>query len=512
MELDWKKTCLDAYEAGGELTLTQEETAETIVPDYCPDIARIIGTAGRVELHSREIRDGRGAVSGAVRVTVLYAPDGEGGVRTLDFAMPFTAETDGKALPECAAMLADTETEFLETRMLNPRKVFTHCKLVTRLTGFRKRALCFTADVEADPALQVEKRLETQHAVLLTHIAEKDFTFSEQLDLSPGREGAAEILTHWAAGTVTEAKIVGGRLLFKGVFTVSLLYRTADGACRAAGGELPFSQMLELDGDAEGAEPTVLLQITGEDLQIDGGDSEGREIAVTLYLHAAALVRRGEDLTLLGDLYSTAYELTYDAAPLALTAFHQTLVRRQAVREVLEIGTSASSVLAASVTCGAAAVSMEGESAVLRTSALVRALYLDEGGAPLAAERSVDVKCQLELPEGCQISARAVCAGEVTAAPADRGIEVRFPVDFRAEAETAVRRVCVCGGTIDTDSPREAAGAPSLVLRRLGKQETAWDLAKRYNSTIGVILAANQLESEEEIPRDQLLLIPRKRA
>ena len=91
MELEWKKTCLDAYEAGGELTLTQEETAETIVPDYCPDIARIIGTAGRVELHSREIRDGRGAVSGAVRVTVLYAPDGEGGVRTLDFAMPFTA-------------------------------------------------------------------------------------------------------------------------------------------------------------------------------------------------------------------------------------------------------------------------------------------------------------------------------------------------------------------------------------------------------------------------------------
>ena len=33
MELEVKKTCLDAYEAGGEVTLTQEETAETIVPD-----------------------------------------------------------------------------------------------------------------------------------------------------------------------------------------------------------------------------------------------------------------------------------------------------------------------------------------------------------------------------------------------------------------------------------------------------------------------------------------------
>ena len=49
------------------------------------------------------------------------------------------------------------------------------------------------------------------------------------------------------------------------------------------------------------------------------------------------------------------------------------------------------------------------------------------------------------------------------------------------------------------------------MLRCLGKQETAWDLAKRYNTTIGVILSANQVESEGEIPRDQLLLIPRKR-
>ena len=42
---------------------------------------------------------------------------------------------------------------------------------------------------------------------------------------------------------------------------------------------------------------------------------------------------------------------------------------------------------------------------------------------------------------------------------------------------------------INTDAPKETAGAPSLVLRCLGKQETAWDLAKRYNTTIGVILA-----------------------
>ena len=101
MELELKKACFDAYEAAGELTLTQEETAETIVPDYCPDIARIIETTGKVFLHSREMRDGRAEISGPVRVTVLYTPEGEGGIRTLEFAMPFTVETDGRSLPDC---------------------------------------------------------------------------------------------------------------------------------------------------------------------------------------------------------------------------------------------------------------------------------------------------------------------------------------------------------------------------------------------------------------------------
>ena len=59
MELELKQACLDAYDTGGELVQTQEETAETIVPDYCPDIARIIETEGTVYLHSRELRDGR---------------------------------------------------------------------------------------------------------------------------------------------------------------------------------------------------------------------------------------------------------------------------------------------------------------------------------------------------------------------------------------------------------------------------------------------------------------------
>ena len=512
MELELKKICFDAYETGGEVTVTQEETAETIVPDYCPDIARIIETEGKIYIHNRELREGRAEVTGTVRVTVLYSPEGEGGIRTLEFAMPFTAESDSRSLPECAVVLAETEPEFLETRMLNPRKVFTHCKLVTRMTGWRRTPVSVSADVEAPEELHVEKRQERQHAVVLTHVAEKDFTFSDTLTLSPGREGAAEILTSRAAGTVSEAKVVGSKLLFKGTFTASMLYRDNAGKYCCFTGEAPFSQVMEMEGAAEGTEAAVRLQVTGADFQIDSGDAEGRDIAVTLYLHAAALLRQEREVSLLSDLYSTAYDLTYEASPLTLTGFSQTMTRRQTVREVLEIGVVADSILALSAVCGAVSVSREGSTAVLRTAAAVRALYLDEGGAPLVAERSVDVTCQIDLPEDCRLTARAVCPEEVQGSLGDRGIEVRFPVEFQAEAAAQVKKVCITAAKVNTDAPKELTGTPSLVLRCLGRQETAWDLAKRHNTTIAAILAANQLESEGDIAGDQLLLIPRKRA
>lgn len=511
MELELKKTTLDNYESSGEVTLTQEETTEVIVPDYCPDIARIIAADGKVYIHSRELRDGKATVDGTVRVTVLYTPDGEGGIRTLEFAIPFSTESDNRTLADCVFLEANTRTEFLESRMLNPRKVFTHCKLVTRLTGYQKAPLCFCTDLETEERLCVEKRQEQQHITLLTHITEKDFTFTEEMNLSPGREGAAELLSSQVCGSVTESKIVGSKLIFKGVFSISLLYRSVDGKYYTSASELPFSQIMEVEGATEGCTPSLRLQLTGTDLQIDGDDAEGRQIAVTLYLHATALLREEQEITLLNDMYSTSYETAYEAGPLNITGFYETFTRRHTVREVLEIGVVADSILSLSASCGAVSVSREGETTVLRTEANVRALYLDEGGVPLVIERSFDITSQLELPEDCKVSANAVCPEEIQGSLGDRGIEVRFPVDFRAEAVSRLKKVCINSAKLDTESTKDTVGTPSLVLRCLGKQESAWDLAKKYNTTIAMILAANQLE-DGEIPREKLLLIPRKRA
>ena len=65
MELELCKETYSCYEALPPLVETREQSTETIVPDYCPDIARIVEGSGCLFVRSREIADGRVSVSGS---------------------------------------------------------------------------------------------------------------------------------------------------------------------------------------------------------------------------------------------------------------------------------------------------------------------------------------------------------------------------------------------------------------------------------------------------------------
>ena len=236
---------------------------------------------------------------------------------------------------------------------------------------------------------------------------------------------------------------------------VSALYRTIGGQLASASAELPFSQIMETDSTEENTQVSMRLRITGTDIQIDGSDDEGRQLSVTVYYHTMAFLRETREVTLLTDLYSTAYETRYEPSQLDLCSLYESVTRRQTVREVLEIGVAAEAVLSLCADCGAVSVSREGEITQLRTAVTVRALYLDEGGACLSAERCIDVCCPMELPKDCAVSARAFCGEEIQGTLGDRGIEVRFPVDFQVEVCGRCRKLCVASAVLDESTPKD---------------------------------------------------------
>ena len=77
MELEFDRDTIVCYETAAAVTLCQEETLESIVPDACPDIMRIVDVCGQAVLTGKQAREGLAVVSGLVRAWILYQPEGD---------------------------------------------------------------------------------------------------------------------------------------------------------------------------------------------------------------------------------------------------------------------------------------------------------------------------------------------------------------------------------------------------------------------------------------------------
>ena len=97
MELELQYTELSCCEAGESVTLTQEETLEAAIPEYCPEVTRIVDAVGQLCLREYTSRQ----ISGSVLVTVLYTSEESPGLRSLTLPVPFLTQADDKRLTGC---------------------------------------------------------------------------------------------------------------------------------------------------------------------------------------------------------------------------------------------------------------------------------------------------------------------------------------------------------------------------------------------------------------------------
>ena len=107
MELELKKEQFACYQALPQLSENREETTETIVPDYLPDIARIVDASGCLFLRSREIADGKAQVSGTVRMTLLYVAEDAQGMKSFEYTLPLDETIEGRTLSGSADSCLD---------------------------------------------------------------------------------------------------------------------------------------------------------------------------------------------------------------------------------------------------------------------------------------------------------------------------------------------------------------------------------------------------------------------
>ncbi len=505
MKLELNRTHLTGYETVLDTTVFCEETLETIVPDANPDILRLIDTQGKVFLKSKEAMDGRVALTGTARLTILYQPEGGTGPNRLEVGIPFSVSAEDRGLTSNCLVVAVARATGADTRTINPRKILTRMEVAVDVKVFRAETTLLCTGVHVEEG-SVEERKDVHRPCCISVVQEKQITFEDDLNIPVGRPAAEELLCDRVSLMCHEAKIIGNKLIFKGEAAVRLLYRPVGGGMDAADFTLPFSQVTEVIGVGENGRGLVDVTLNAAEFSLG---EDGRRVSASLSMLAQIVVQEEREVELLTDTYSVCCSVNAERVPYVYRRQREVGVGRQTLRQIVETGVSVQSVVDAYCLVGQMMQKREGGQLSLSAYVILTVVCMTEEGDVYAVSRGLEAVCPVEVPEDCQCSFSCRC-GEPTAMPTADGVEVRIPMEFPYSSEREEQGVVVREVKVEEDGGNAEQDKPSIVLRLLRPDESLWEVAKRYGTTIEDIVRANELEGGQP-GGEMLLLIPRRR-
>ena len=302
--MEFERDTIISYETAAEVTLCQEETLESIVPDACPDILRIVDVCGQATISGKQAREGVAQVTGMVRASILYQPEGGGGLRRMEVGLPFTCQAEAPGLTEAGTILASPRLRRAEARALNPRKVLLRVDLAVDVTACQpvERAVCCGVTNPEENGV-CQRQHQGEHYQVCA-VQEKPFTFSEQVRLQSSTGEVPVLLAARVQPVCTESKLIGTKLIFKGMVELYLLLQEPGGGLATSHESMPFSQIIEVTQAGEEGDCQVEVEVAS--FRCEPAPGDGRELEVSLELLAQAQVRSHRPVTLLQDLYSTS--------------------------------------------------------------------------------------------------------------------------------------------------------------------------------------------------------------
>lgn len=496
----WEETVL-------ETVVNREETRECIVPDASPDIEAVLDTDACVLLKRREAERGRVVLEGTVRCSVLYRPESGPAPAVLETELPFQCTAEGEEITPGCGVFALPRVTLAETRTLNPRKVLLRIGLAAEVAVTREKQCTLAGGVASPEQWRVEQLVARREGSFLLAAAEKPFYCADDLTLPGSKPPIDEVLRFRCCPFAGDARVSGGKLIFKGGVRLLLCYRSEEGNVETASFELPVSQVLDVPETRE--QGTFRLDLLVTEWTLSEPSADGRTVRAELELLAEALLRETKPLTLLTDAYSTAYPCETRTERVTLERLLRQELLRGTGRAQAETAGTVRGVSDATLFVGETFAARE-EGAIALTAQCTASVVLEEGEGVFASyTRRFPVTLRLPAPEGAVCHFTAMPDG-VDAVETVGGVELRAAVAFQVTLLETESAGVLSSLTVAEDSPRAPEGQPSLVLRQVSAGESLWQIAKSYAAPRQEIVEANGLEGESVLS-GQLLLIPRRR-
>ena len=488
----------------------QEQSVELdyVLPDYCPDFFRLLSCTAETAVTAGTPADGAVPYTLHVTLRVLYCGAQTGAVQALTQTLDYQGRAELPAAAAGASALQirmTAEPSYLNCRAVSQRRIDIRgaVKLRTVCIGEQPRTVLSGAE-----GLHVRTRAEPFSYVSQLLRTEKRFTLSDDIRLTDAQPALLSVLQTQSALTVTETRIVAGKLVVKGEAAVTLLY-TAENGIETHTAALPFSQIVEQDGLADDMTCIVTARAAGLILTPESGNDGDIRLLHTdldILLDCAAVRQTTADL--LTDLYSTVHpaeplaeQVTLLTMPAPVSERYRqklTLTQQDAVITKVYAAWAEPESLRTAAEDGGTVISGTLHGYVLAADAESHPLMLEQR-APFSWTLPARIPAEGLPPVTVQS-----CSYTLTGSDS-----VTLQTELLLSGQVLQQTVCtlLTDAQIDPETRLPDGGQYALRLYFGQAGESLWEIAKRYRT------AESAIREENDVPADtltapQMLLIP----
>lgn len=497
---------------------TKEVVSELSLPDYLPDVSRLLRTSAVIGAENSYISGQSLEYDGEVDLNVIYATS-DGRIKSV----PLKAEFDGALpLPETdgdAEARLDLTIDSVNCRLQNPRRLSVRTKLSVGAELYTVECVSpsVTGKLSAEEEAHIRRRTRDGESFCRVYEKDENVPVSEDIEIDAGYPPIGEIVSLSLTPYIYEVRAESGKLSYRGDVAAELIYLAAgegDSPARYAAvrNRIPISGSVDAEGVTDSFYAFGGATVTGVEYRPQAnatGENRVAEVDFTYTAHLFAVCNT--PVQTVTDMYSTDYKSENEFSDIELCralragAFNFTSDGSAPLDEK-DYDTPVASNAAVAVE----KIEPSGSKAVFTGKTSVSVILTNGAGSyigrsfeyPFRAETEVG-KCRGALE--CKAFPSVIGVG----ARVDNGeikCDAEIGISYAALDKETVRAASVCN--VIKDVPKKRPSPSTIVICYPAEGDDLWSIAKRYGTTEDAVREANALSSDKLT--GEALIIPIK--
>ena len=292
----------------GDTVITHEVSEEFNLPDYVPEIRKLLHVRTGALPESRYVSDeGEGTgveLGGTVTYTLIYTDD-EGNLCSLPLTSTYEARATLSGRP--TAVFVDTCVDTVSPRLSAPRRITLKTKMKSRIQGWEN---CEEKERIENKSAADELFMERQSidvkSLVIKQLSLSGVKMSDRLDTS----GMQDVRPLWcdATAVISDAHAQSNSVSVRGEATVRCVCMS-DGEEVTLTKSMPIAEEIEAQGTSQGDMARVISRPVSLSVSSEQ-NGERAELFFDLTCDLEGEVLKNTSVTLTRDCYSTRHETT----------------------------------------------------------------------------------------------------------------------------------------------------------------------------------------------------------